>query len=77
MLVKCLARALAPDVLVNGIAPGTVQFPGEAPDEVFVRRAPLKRTGTGEDIAQAVAYLATADFVTGQVIAVDGGRSLA
>jgi NAD(P)-dependent dehydrogenase (short-subunit alcohol dehydrogenase family) len=76
MLTKCLARALAPDVLVNSVAPGTIQFEGEEPDEDYIRRAPLGRTGTGEDIAGAVAYLATADFVTGQVIAVDGGRLL-
>jgi len=76
MLTKCLARALAPDVLVNSVAPGTIQFQGEEPDQDYIRRAPLGRTGTGEDIASAVAYLATADFVTGQVLAVDGGRLL-
>jgi NAD(P)-dependent dehydrogenase (short-subunit alcohol dehydrogenase family) len=76
MLTKCLARALGPEILVNSIAPGTIQFPGEAPDEDFIKRVPLHRVGTGDDIAGAVAYLATADFVTGQIIAVDGGRSL-
>jgi 3-oxoacyl-[acyl-carrier protein] reductase/pteridine reductase len=76
MLTRCLARALGPEILVNSVAPGTIQFPGEAPDEDYIRRAPLHRTGTGEDIAGAVAYLATAEFVTGQVIVVDGGRSL-
>jgi NAD(P)-dependent dehydrogenase (short-subunit alcohol dehydrogenase family) len=76
MLTRCLARALGPEILVNGVAPGTIQFPGEAPDEEYIRRVPLHRTGTGEDIADAVAYLASADFVTGQTIVVDGGRSL-
>ncbi len=76
MLTRCLARALAPEILVNSVAPGTIQFPGEPPDEEYIRRVPLHRTGTGDDIAGAVAYLATADFVTGQVIAVDGGRAL-
>jgi NAD(P)-dependent dehydrogenase (short-subunit alcohol dehydrogenase family) len=76
MLTRCLARALAPEILVNSIAPGTIQFPGEPPDEEYIRRVPLHRTGTGDDIAGAVAYLVTADFVTGQVIAVDGGRLL-
>lgn len=76
MLTRCLARALAPEILVNSVAPGTIQFPGEAPDEDYIQRVPLHRTGTGEDIADAVAYLAEADFVTGQVIAVDGGRML-
>jgi 3-oxoacyl-[acyl-carrier protein] reductase/pteridine reductase len=76
MLTRCLARALAPEILVNSIAPGTIQFPGEPPDQEYIRRVPLHRTGTGDDIAGAVVYLATADFVTGQVIAVDGGRML-
>ena len=76
MLTRCLARALAPEILVNGVAPGTIQFPGEPPDEEYIRRVPVHRTGTGEDIAAAVAYLATADFVTGQILVVDGGRSL-
>ena len=76
MLTRCLARALAPEILVNSVAPGTIQFPGEAPDQDYIRRSPLHRTGTGDDIAGTVAYLAAADFVTGQVIAVDGGRAL-
>jgi NAD(P)-dependent dehydrogenase (short-subunit alcohol dehydrogenase family) len=76
MLTRCLARALAPEILVNSVAPGTIQFPGEAPDEEYIRRVPLHRTGTGDDIADAVVYLATAEFVTGQTIAVDGGRTL-
>jgi NAD(P)-dependent dehydrogenase (short-subunit alcohol dehydrogenase family) len=76
MLTRCLARALGPEILVNSVAPGTIQFPGELPDEDYIRRVPLHRTGTGEDIAGAVMYLATADFVTGQMIVVDGGRSL-
>jgi NAD(P)-dependent dehydrogenase (short-subunit alcohol dehydrogenase family) len=76
MLTRCLARALGPEILVNSVAPGTIQFPGELPDEDYIRRVPLHRTGTGDDIADAVVYLARADFVTGQTIVVDGGRSL-
>jgi NAD(P)-dependent dehydrogenase (short-subunit alcohol dehydrogenase family) len=76
MLTRCLARALGPEILVNSIAPGTIQFPGEPPDEDYIRHVPLHRTGTGEDIAEAVAYLTKADFVTGQILVVDGGRSL-
>jgi NAD(P)-dependent dehydrogenase (short-subunit alcohol dehydrogenase family) len=76
MLTRCLARALAPEILVNSVAPGTIQFPGELPDEDYIRRTPVHRTGTGEDVADAVAYFAAADFVTGQVLAVDGGRAL-
>lgn len=76
MLTRCLARALAPEIMVNSVAPGTIQFPGEPPDADYIQRVPLHRTGTGDDIAGAVSYLATADFVTGQVIVVDGGRTL-
>jgi NAD(P)-dependent dehydrogenase (short-subunit alcohol dehydrogenase family) len=76
MLTRCMARALAPEIRVNSIAPGTIEFPGEAPHEEFIRRAPLHRTGTGEDITNAVEYLLSADFVTGQTIVVDGGRQI-
>ncbi|MGB8592113.1 MAG: SDR family NAD(P)-dependent oxidoreductase [Candidatus Acidiferrales bacterium] len=76
MLTRCLARALSPNILVNSVAPGTIQFPGEAPDEEYIRRVPLHRTGTGEDIADAVAFLVKSDFITGQIVPVDGGRTL-
>jgi len=76
MLTRCLARALAPEIRVNSVAPGTIQFPGEPPDEEYIRRAPLRRTGTADDIAEAVIYLARSEFVTGQVLVVDGGRGL-
>ena len=76
MLTKCLARALAPEILVNSVAPGTIQFPGEEPDQDYIRRAPLHRTGKGAELADAVFFFATTEFVTGQILAVDGGRSL-
>ena len=78
MLTRCLARALAPEITVNAVAPGTISFPGDAPGlaEDFIRRAPLQRTGTAKDIEDAVVFLAQSAFVTGQVIVVDGGRSL-
>jgi len=78
MLTRCLARALAPEITVNAIAPGTISFPGDAPElaEDFIRRAPLQRTGTAKDIDDAVMFLAESAFVTGQVIVVDGGRTL-
>jgi NAD(P)-dependent dehydrogenase (short-subunit alcohol dehydrogenase family) len=79
MLTRCLARSLAPEITVNAIAPGTISFEGDAPElaEDFIRRAPLHRTGTAKDIDDAVVFLAQSAFITGQVIVVDGGRSLA
>lgn len=78
MLTRCLARALGPEITVNAIAPGTISFPGDAPElaEDFIRRAPLQRTGTAKDIDDAVVFLAQSAFLTGQVIVVDGGRTL-
>ena len=78
MLTRCLARELAPEVTVNAIAPGTISFPDDAPEiaATFIRQAPLKRTGQPQDIVDAVSYLVHAAFVTGQVLVVDGGRSI-
>jgi NAD(P)-dependent dehydrogenase (short-subunit alcohol dehydrogenase family) len=78
MLTRCLARALAPEITVNAVAPGTISFPGDAPEiaEDFIRRAPMGRTGGPADIDDAVMFLVQAPFVTGQVIVVDGGRTL-
>lgn len=76
-LTRLLARALAPEIRVNAVAPGTIQFSGEEPDQNYIRRAPLKRSGTGDDIARTVLFLCTqADFITGQVFVVDGGYSV-
>ena len=76
MLTKCLAKALAPDVRVNAIAPGTITMPGDPPEweREFVKLAPLRRTGKPSDIADAVIYLATAEFLTGHTLVLDGGR---
>jgi NAD(P)-dependent dehydrogenase (short-subunit alcohol dehydrogenase family) len=76
MLTKCLAKALAPDVRVNAIAPGTITMPGDPPEwePEFVKLAPLRRTGKPSDIADALIYLATAEFMTGHTLVVDGGR---
>jgi NAD(P)-dependent dehydrogenase (short-subunit alcohol dehydrogenase family) len=76
MLTRCLARGLGPEVLVNSVAPGTIQFEGEIPDEDYIRRVPLHRMGAGEDIAGAISFLAQSKFITGQVLVVDGGRTL-
>jgi pteridine reductase len=72
-----LAKALAPEVRVNALAPGTITMPGDPPawEADFARRVPLGRTGTPEDIADAVVYLATAPFLTGHVLVLDGGRT--
>jgi pteridine reductase len=75
-----LAREMAPRVRVNGIAPGVVEWPAdlsEAKREQYLRRVPLGRAGTPEDVAGAVAFLCTgAEYVTGQILRLDGGRSI-
>jgi len=78
MLTKTLAKALAPEVRVNAIAPGTITMPGDPPEweQEFVKLAPLKKTGTPEDIAEAVSYLVSAKFLTGHVLVLDGGRTI-
>jgi len=79
MLTRALAKALAPKILVNSVAPGTIQVPGEAPGEWaenVLKTTPLRKAGRPEDVAEAVLFLATqGGFITGQVIAVDGGKS--
>jgi NAD(P)-dependent dehydrogenase (short-subunit alcohol dehydrogenase family) len=78
-LTTGLAKALAPTVQVNAICPGTVLLPdGSAPDEQAraVERVPLRRLGAPEDIARAAVYLVESDFVTGDVLTVDGGQRL-
>jgi pteridine reductase len=81
MLTMSLARELGPEVRVNGIAPGPVLWPERdldpgLKDEIIAKTA-LKRSGSPDDIARTALYLATeAPYVTGQVITVDGGRSL-
>lgn len=79
-LTRALAVELAPDVRVNAVAPGPILWPddmqfGDRERVDIVRHTLLKREGTPEDIAGAVAYLLSAPYVTGQVINVDGGRT--
>jgi len=76
-----LARELAPDVRVNGIAPGVVAWPDDMPEpqrQKYLEKVPLKRAGTPQDVARLVRFLAEeAPYITGQVIRLDGGRSIA
>jgi len=81
MMTKALARELGPSVRVNGIAPGAILWPenepGAAEKQSILGRTALGRLGTPADIATAVAYLGLdAPYVTGQILTVDGGRSL-
>lgn len=78
MLTKLLAKALAPEVRVNAIAPGTITMEGDPPEweADFIKLAPLRRTGKPEDITDTVLFLVQSRFVTGQVMVVDGGRTL-
>jgi len=79
-LTKGLAKALAPEVQVNAVAPGSVLLPEEYGDkerEVIIRATPLKRIGDPADVANTVLFLLEgSDFITGQVVVVDGGRSI-
>jgi len=81
MLTKSLARELGPQVRVNAISPGPVMWPEDGIDpalrDEIIGRTALKRTGSAEDVARAVLFFATeAPFVTGQILAIDGGRSI-
>jgi pteridine reductase len=82
-LTRALALELAPDVRVNGVAPGAIIWPEDglhfSPEERerILAQTPLERVGTPEDVAGAVKYLLfDAPFVTGEILAVDGGRRL-
>ncbi len=82
-ITRALARELAPQVRVNGVAPGAILWPdsqdfGETDKQAVLARTPLARCGEPGDISRAVLFLARdAGFVTGQILGVDGGRSLA
>ncbi|MBV8405380.1 MAG: pteridine reductase [Gammaproteobacteria bacterium] len=81
MLTRSLARELGPHVRVNAVAPGPVLWPDDGVDralqEKITQRTALKRAGSAEDVARACLFFATeAPYVTGQVLAVDGGRSI-
>jgi len=82
MLVKSLALEMAPEVRVNGIAPGAILWPENSDasqvdyQKAILEKIPLQRTGNPESIAQTVMFLLTNEYITGEVIRVDGGRLL-
>jgi pteridine reductase len=81
MLTLSLARELGPEVRVNGVAPGPILWPAQGLDEqakqAILDNTALKRAGTPDDIAGAIVYLVRdAEYVTGQILVVDGGRSI-
>ena len=81
MLTRSLAKDLAPEIRVNGVSPGAILWPEDGmTDDVqenILRQVPLQRAGDPEDVAGCVLYLLRdAPYVTGQIIAVDGGRSV-
>jgi pteridine reductase len=75
-----LARTLAPEVTVNGIAPGVVEWPPDYPQserDKYLKRVPLARSGTPDDVAKLVKFLVTdGSYITGQILRLDGGRSI-
>jgi NAD(P)-dependent dehydrogenase (short-subunit alcohol dehydrogenase family) len=80
MLTKVMAKGLAPEIAVNCIAPGMIDL-GEKAAAAFMkkmaRETPMERNGTGEEIAAAALFFATAPhFITGQILSVDGGLGL-
>ena len=80
-ITKGLARELAPEIKVNAIAPGAMLEPPdvtwtEDQKDKVIESIPLNRMGSEQDIAEAVKFLAHSEYITGQIIKVDGGRSL-
>jgi pteridine reductase len=80
MLTQTMARAFAPQISVNCVAPGSIDPEGNDSSEQarhFAEKTPMKRNGSGEDVAKAVLFFATGpSFITGQILAVDGGLGL-
>ena len=77
MLTKALAKALAPEISVNSVAPGVIGFNDiDARTRAMIEATPMRRAGNAAEVAEAVHFFLTApEFITGQVLAVDGGLS--
>ncbi|HLH05559.1 MAG TPA: SDR family oxidoreductase [Bryobacteraceae bacterium] len=77
MLTRALAKAWAPEIAVNSVAPGVIAFGDtDAEAQSMIRATPMQKAGTGADIAEAVRFFLSApEFITGQILAVDGGLS--
>jgi 3-oxoacyl-[acyl-carrier protein] reductase/pteridine reductase len=79
MLTHAMAKAFAPEVSVNCVAPGWIELENDPPGQAsrFVARTPMRRNGTPEDVAEAVLFLAAGpQFITGHILTVDGGLGL-
>ena len=82
MLTLTLAKELAPSIRVNGVSPGSILWPQEGAEisesdkSIMLERIALKRQGSPQDIAETVLFLANSNYLTGQIINVDGGRTL-
>jgi len=81
MLTRSLAKDLAPKIRVNGVSPGAILWPedglSDSVKQSIIHQVPLERPGDPDDVATAVLYLVRdANYVTGQIIAIDGGRSI-
>ncbi|MDC1448008.1 SDR family oxidoreductase, partial [Candidatus Thioglobus sp.] len=82
MLTLTLAKELAPSIRVNGVSPGSILWPQEGAEisesdkSIMLERIALKRQGSPQDIADTVLFLANSNYLTGQIINVDGGRTL-
>ena len=79
-MTQSLALELAPEIRVNGVAPGAILWPeaqiNEEDKQQILNQVPAQRLGTMQDIAHAIKFLIEASYVSGQIIAVDGGRSI-
>jgi len=82
MMTQSLAKELSPEIRVNGVSPGAILWPeadaalSEKDKEELLAKVPLHRTGTPKDVAETVLFLAGSPYITGQILAVDGGKSL-